>query len=209
LSPLFESTEAGSFSSTLVTGRILRVAGTCGTGEVILLSAIRDTTAVSRRRRPFAAILWGGLFAGLFDITQAFVGFGLLGAKPYRILQHIAGGIFGPRSYQMGWISAALGLLFHFTIAFTAATIYYGASRKIRVLVEHAVVCGLLYGEGVFLFMYFGVLPLSAVGPAQFNIATYITGPIGHPLLVGVPIALSVRHFARPPVFLATNSAGR
>lgn len=67
----------------------------------------------------------------------------------------------------MGWISAALGLLFHFTIAFTAATIYYVASRKIRVLVEHAVVCGLLYGEGVFLFMYFAVLPLSAVGGAR------------------------------------------
>src|SRR5260370_33407301 len=68
--------------------------------------------------RPFAAIFWGGLLAGIFDITQALIGFGLLGAKPFRILQHIAGGVFGARSMQMGWTSAALGLVFHFTIAF-------------------------------------------------------------------------------------------
>src|SRR5215472_17330415 len=65
--------------------------------------------------RPLAAIFWGGLLAGIFDITQAFVGFRLLGAKPFRILQHIAGGIFGARSMQMGWTSAGLGLVFHFT----------------------------------------------------------------------------------------------
>jgi hypothetical protein len=155
-------------------------------------------TAISTLRpRPFAAIFWGGLLAGVFDITQAFVGFGLLGAKPFRILQHIAGGIFGARAMQMGWTSAALGFVFHFTIAFTAAIVYYVASRKIRMLVEHPIVCGLLYGEMVFLFMYFVVLPLSALGPARFNIATYITGPIGHPLLVGLPIALAVRRFGK------------
>jgi hypothetical protein len=41
----------------------------------------------------------------------------------------------------------------HFTIACTAAAAYYVVSRKIPVLVEHAVFCGLLYGEAVFLFM--------------------------------------------------------
>jgi hypothetical protein len=142
--------------------------------------------------RALAAIFLGGLLAGTFDITQAFVGFGLLGARPFRILQHIAGGIFGARAYQMGWISAVLGLLLHFTIAFTAAAIYYLASRRITMLVHRPVLSGLLYGELVFLFMYFVVLPLSAWGPARFNIATYITGPVGHPLLVGLPIALSL-----------------
>lgn len=147
--------------------------------------------------RALAAIFWGGLLAGIFDITQAFIGFGFLGAKPFRILQHIAGGVFGARSMQMGWTSAALGLVFHFTIAFGAAVVYYLASRVLRVMVEHAVVCGLIYGEMVFLFMYFVVLPLTPLGPAHFNTATYITGPIGHTFLVGLPIALCVRRFAR------------
>jgi hypothetical protein len=100
------------------------------------------------------------------------------------------------RSSEMGWTSALLGLACHFAIALTAAAVYFLASRKLRILIKWAVSCGLLYGELVFLFMYFVVLPLSRLGPAKFNAATYITGPVGHPLLVGLPIALSVRHFA-------------
>ena len=144
---------------------------------------------------PGRAILWGGIIAGVLDITQAFIGFSLVGSTPFRILQGIASGIFGPRSRQMGWTSAAVGLLCHFTVAFTAAAVYYVASRKLRVLVERPVLCGLFYGELVFLFMYFVVLP-SAIGQPHFTIATYITGPIGHPLLVGLPIALCVRRFS-------------
>jgi uncharacterized membrane protein YagU involved in acid resistance len=145
---------------------------------------------------PGTAIFWGGLVAGVLDITQAFIGFSLVGSTPFRILQRIASGIFGPRSQQMGWTSAAVGLLVHFTVAFTAAAVYYAVSRKLRVLVERPVLCGLFYGELVFLFMYFVVIPTSAIGQPRFNIATYITGPIGHPLLVGLPIALCVRRFS-------------
>jgi hypothetical protein len=149
------------------------------------------------RSNAFAAILWGGLLAGILDITQAFIGFSLVGSTPFRILQRVAAGILGARSPEMGWISAAVGLLCHFTVAFTAAAVYYFASRKLRVLVQHPVLCGLIYGEFVFLFMYFVVIPLSAIGPPHFNMATYITGPIGHPLLVGLPIALCVRRYSR------------
>ena len=161
------------------------------------MSSVAVPTVGAKRQRPVLAIFWGGFLAGVGDITQAFIGFGLLGAKPFRILQGIAGGIFGRSTFQMGWNSAAIGLLCHFTIAFTAAIVFYVASRKLRFMTERPIIFGLLYGEMVFLFMYFVVLPLSAVGFPKFNIATYITGPIGHPLLVGLPIALCVRRFAR------------
>ena len=147
---------------------------------------------------PFAAIFSGGLLAGIFDLTQAFIGYSLMGSTPFRILQAVASGIFGRQhSREMGWTSAAVGLLCHFTVAFGAATVYYVASRKLRILVQHPVLSGLVYGELVFLFMYFVVIPLSAIGHGTFNLATYITGPIGHPLLVGLPIALCVRHFSK------------
>jgi|SRR5262249_18101246 len=145
---------------------------------------------------PLAAIFFGGLLAGIFDLTQAFIGYSLMGSTPFRILQAVAGGIFGRmHTRQMGWTSAAVGLLCHFTVAFGAATVYYVASKKLRLLIQRPVLCGLIYGELVFLFMYFVVIPLSALGHATFNLATYITGPIGHPLLVGLPIALCVRRF--------------
>ena len=34
---------------------------------------------------PFAAIFWGGLLAGVLDLTQAFIGFSLMGSTPFRI----------------------------------------------------------------------------------------------------------------------------
>ena len=124
-------------------------------------ASLARAAAAGSRPRALVAIFWGGLLAGIFDITQAFVGFGLLGARPFRIVQHIAGEILGARSMEMGWTSATLGLVIHFGIAFTAASIYYLASRVMRVLVERAVNCGLVYGELVFLFMYFVVLPIA------------------------------------------------
>src|SRR4029077_9445471 len=96
---------------------------------------------------PFAAIFWGGLSAGVLDLAQAFIGFSLMGSTPFRILQRIAGGLFGTHSRDMGWTSAAVGLLCHFTVAFTAAAVYYAVSRKLRVLVNYPVLCGLIYGE--------------------------------------------------------------
>src|SRR5438874_738375 len=151
------------------------------------------------RPRPLPAIFWGGLLAGIGDITQAIVVFGHYSATatPFRILQSIPRGIFGAKTFQMGWTSAALGLFLHFFIATTVAAVYYFASRKLRILIDRPVICGLLYGEVVFLFMYFVVMPLSAIGWPKFNLATYLTGPIGHTFLVGLPIALCVRKFSK------------
>lgn len=151
---------------------------------------------------PWRAIFYGGLAAGVGDIAQAMLAFGMMGATPFRIFQSIARGYFGARTFQMGWTSFAIGFATHFFIAFTAAAVYTVASRRLpgkmaRALTERAVLCGLLYGEVVFLVMYFVVMPLSQVGWPRlpFNLATWLTGPLGHPLLVGLPIALAVRRF--------------
>ncbi|HKD44821.1 MAG TPA: hypothetical protein VKD24_04130 [Candidatus Angelobacter sp.] len=143
------------------------------------------------------AIFWGGLGCGVGDITQAFVAWGLLGVRPVSILQHIASGLLGPKAFQGGAATAVLGAVLHFVIAFGAAAVYYLLSRWLTFMTSHAVVSGLLYGEAVFLFMYFVVVPLSAAAKGHFTMATLITGPIGHMFLVGLPIALAVRHYSR------------
>lgn len=149
----------------------------------------------ARSNGPAAAIFWGGLIAGIIDITQAFIGFSLVGSTPFRILQRIASGILGNDSSDMGWTRHDRPFV-PLHRPFAAAAVYYVASRKLRGLVDHPVLCGLIYRELVFLFMYFVVIPLSAIGRPQFNIATYITGPLGHPLLVGLPIAFCTHRFA-------------
>lgn len=162
------------------------------------MGAASSVSAVSSAStNAFQAIFWGGLACGVFDITQAFIGFGISsGVTPVMILHHIASGVLGPKAHQGGVPTAALGLLLHFLIAFVAATVYYVASRWINFLTTHAVLSGLLFGEAVFWFMRLVVVPLSRAPVGRFSLATLITGPIGHTVLVGLPIALSVRRFA-------------
>jgi hypothetical protein len=145
----------------------------------------------------FLAIFWGGLACGVLDITQAFIAWGLMGVKPVSILHSVASGLLGPKAFQGGAPAAVLGMLLHFFIAFSAATVYYVASRWITFMTSQVVLSGLLYGEAVFLFMHFVVVPLSAAPRGRFSMATLVTGPIGHMFLVGLPIALSVRHYSR------------
>ncbi|MGB9119841.1 MAG: hypothetical protein WCE73_04410, partial [Candidatus Angelobacter sp.] len=94
------------------------------------------------------AIFWGGLACGVFDITQACVGYGIQNhLPPPRIFQSVASGLLGPKAFQGGAKTAALGLLLHFLIAFIWAVIYYLASRQITFLTARPVIAGLLYGE--------------------------------------------------------------
>lgn len=142
-----------------------------------------------------AAILWGGLSAGVLDITVAFVRWG----KPVRILQSIASGILGPQAFQGGWGTAALGLALHFLIAFSAAVVYYAASRKLVFLRRRALVWGLFYGIAVYMFMSWVVVPLSAFpkSKAPFSAAGLAISLLTHMFCVGLPIALAVRRYAK------------
>jgi len=138
-------------------------------------------------------ILIAGLTCGVLDITCTLMLNRLKGVPPARLLQGIASGILGSKSFEGGNRMAALGLSIHFLIAFVAATTYFLASRQLGVLVEHAVFCGLLYGIAVHLFMSFIVLPLSRV-QRPFSISAFAAQWVIHMLFVGLPISLVVRY---------------
>lgn len=145
------------------------------------------------------AILAGGVLAGIGDMTQALIVFGRRGVAPARVLQRIAVGVAGRAAFDGGWRMALLGVVLHFPIATIWAAIYVRVSGSLQVLVERPVFCGLLYGLLVFLIMYEVVLPLSRVArdprSTLFTAPLVITGWIGHPVLVGLPIALATRRF--------------
>src|ERR1041385_8378020 len=106
------------------------------------------------RSQPVRTIVVAWLIAGILDITSAFVIAGIKGTGSIRMLQGIASGLLGPRSFEGGLSTAGLGLAIHFFIALVAATLFYAASRKIDFLAQQPVVSGLLYGIAVYLFMY-------------------------------------------------------
>src|SRR5262249_193264 len=91
------------------------------------------------------AITVGGLIAGSLDLTQAFI---LLGKG---VPLAIAAGLLGPVAFQGRAGTYVLGVVLHFFIAWSAAAIYYGASRKLIFLKEHPLGCVLLFGISILL----------------------------------------------------------
>ncbi len=151
------------------------------------------------RSRALRAILLGGLIAGTLDISYACI-FSYIrrGTSPVRILQSVASGAVGRSAFDGGAKTAALGLVFHFLIATTAAAVYYLASRYLRFLVNQAIICGPLYGVCIYLVMNLVVLPLSAIGSRQaLPLPVLISGLLVHMFGIGLPIALVVRRYSR------------
>jgi len=144
-----------------------------------------------RKRSATLAIAVGGLTAGTVDLAQAVILFG------WRTPFAISAGLLGREAFRGGVGTYVLGVVLHFFIAFSAAAIYYGASRALVFMKDHPVVCGLLYGAAVDHFMLLVVMPLSAlhaVGP--FKLFDLILGILVHMVTVGLPISFSVRWFA-------------
>ena len=143
------------------------------------------------------AILIGGLLAGILDLTAAILITLWYGGSVVRMLQGIASGALGRAAFEGGTSTALLGAAFHFLIAFTAATVFYLASRSVAFLTAKPVIAGFLYGIAVYLFMYLVVQPLASIHP-RFTAVAIVRAVLVHMLCVGLPIALSVSRFARP-----------
>jgi len=148
------------------------------------------------------AILIGGLIAGAFDITYACVFFGIRNhVSPIRIFQSVARGALGNQAFQGGLKTAALGLFFHFLIALIAANVYFLLSRVLRFMITHPIICGVLYGACVYLFMYGIVMRVSAIHstilPWNYPWAVLIPNLLIHMLGIGLPIALATRRYSK------------
>jgi hypothetical protein len=148
--------------------------------------------SVKRLGNARLAILTGGLTAGGLDLLQASILFGR------RVPLVIAAGLLGPQALHQGAATYVLGISLHFFIATTATAIYYFASRRLPFLVEYPLVCGLVYGAIVEDVMNLIVLPLSALHSAgPYELRDLLLGLLVHMVVVGLPIAYSVRRFSR------------
>ena len=144
-------------------------------------------------RRALKAIIIGGGVVGILDLAYAVLVYSP--AQPILIPQTIAAGILGQKSYSGGIQTAVLGVVLHFFIAFSAAAIYWAASRRLTFLTRDALASGPAYGAVVYFVMHAVVLPLSSVPkgghmPLEYKILEFIE----HLAFVGLPSALAVRY---------------
>jgi hypothetical protein len=145
----------------------------------------------SQKHSALLPIAVGGLTAGTLDLLQACILFG------WNIPLFIAAGLLGRSAIHGGPGTYVLGVILHFFIACSAASIYYAASRRLTFLREHWLICGLFFGGAVQEVMNLVVLPLSALhsrGP--YKLDDLILGLLVHMVVIGLPIAYSVHRFS-------------
>jgi hypothetical protein len=147
-----------------------------------------------RNFRPLRTIVTAGLVVGVLDISSAFVIWWQRGVALRRGLQGIAAGLLGTKSYEGGIATAGLGLAIHFFVAFAVVSIFYLASRKIPLLIKQPFVAGVLYGIGVYIVMYWIVLP-TAFSTFRHRLANELLELAIHICLIGLPTAFIVRRY--------------
>ncbi len=142
------------------------------------------------------AILYGGLTAGILDLIDAFVFFGLRsGVTPVPILHSIAAGVVGREAARAGGTTTALlGLFAHFLVASCIVTVYVLASRALPMLRKQWVLCGITFGFAAYLVMTWFVVPMSNAGNGSITFAlpvmpVLINGLLIHAFGVGLPAA--------------------
>jgi hypothetical protein len=151
-----------------------------------------SAASVGSKNNGLLAVATGGLIAGTLDLTQAMLLFGA------RVPLGVAAGLLGKQAFHGGAGTYALGVVLHFFIAFSVTAIYYGASRQLPFMTEHPVVCGLFYGMAVENVMNLIVLPLSALhAKGPYERSDLILGLVVHAIVIGLPISLSIRKFAK------------
>ena len=146
--------------------------------------------------RALRPILTAGLVVGVLDISSAFVIWWQRGVGVRRGLQGIAAGLLGAYSFDGGLVTAGLGLALHFFVAFVVVSVFYLASRQMKFLTIHPVVSGVLYGIGVYIVMYWFVLP-TAFPTFRHRVWNELLAVAIHISLIGLPCALIVRRYSQ------------
>ncbi len=147
--------------------------------------------------RAWVGVVLGGLVAGCFDILYAITSWVLHGKTALWVLQSVATGLLGAKSFDGGVPAGLLGLVCHFLIAFGASLTYYLASRKLALLRQRPVISGAIFGMLVFLFMNWVVIPLAACPfTIPFKASVLAKGFLSHAVLIGIPIAWLQKRFS-------------
>ena len=148
-----------------------------------------------KKFRALRAIVTAGVVVGILDISSAVVIWWQRGVALQHGLQGIAAGLLGTKSYEGGMATAALGLVLHFFIAFVVVSIFYLASRKVPFLTKQPLVSGVFYGIGVYLVMYWIVLP-AAFSTFRHRPFNELLALAIHSCLIGLQTAFIVRRYA-------------
>jgi hypothetical protein len=153
------------------------------------------STSLNTRDSTLRSIALGGTMVAILHlIVQDGLVFSLLGQRPFiLVIQYVASGALGNAAFAGGLATALLGLLIHLLISFIVAGVFILSIDRIPLLRRNIIFGSLLYGIGVFVVLYYVVLPLSAAPPVPLRTMDIIELIIEHMLVIGLPLGLFVR----------------
>ena len=139
------------------------------------------------------AVLYGTLTVFLLDGLDACLFWYLrAGSTPAQIFRSVAAGFVGRDAALAGGAALSLlGLSVHLLVAFCVASTFALASRRLPGLVRRPIFWGVVYGLAVYTVMYYGVMPLSAIGMPKWPPVPipFVNNILIHIFGVGLPSA--------------------
>lgn len=152
--------------------------------------------------RPAArAIVAATAISGSLDLLSAFAFSAVKGVGPARVLKSVAAGPLGdPVRQADGLIVPFAGLIVHYALMTVMVTVFTLAALRWSAIVRRPALSGLLYGFGIYLVMYWIVLPLRWPGifprTGLWDVGNAL---FSHLVCVGLPMGLIVARALRRP----------
>lgn len=115
---------------------------------------------IAFNRASLRRVVAAGLAGGAVDFVYACAVGLSSGRSVQRVWQGVASGLIGKPAGEMGWVSSALGMAIHFSIALTMAAAFAVAAGRLPLLYRRPWSAGVLYGLVLYGVMYGIVLPL-------------------------------------------------
>lgn len=164
----------------------------------------RHTMSISSRlsaatvTRPAMLLIGGAIFVGTLDLLYACGYWWLLhGVLPARIIQVIASGVLGRRSFDDGGASVLLGLVLQYAISFVMVWAYYLVSGWMPALIRRGIwIYGVLYGLWLYVAMNDIVVPLSAAMKGS-TVPSWVVGSVLESALLIGPLVAWIARRAR------------
>ena len=143
------------------------------------------------------AIVIAGLLCGVLDGIAAAVLSHSYGGTTMRMFQGIARGVLGTSALKGGVATALLGVALHFLIAFGGRRRLLSGQPLYKCVDHRPLICGVLYGAAIHLFMTFVVIPLSKIGHRPIVPRVFLWVLAIHMVIVGPSISLAIRRYSR------------
>jgi hypothetical protein len=146
----------------------------------------------------FATILIAWLIVGSLDLSCAAIQTLIYNAKPVKMLQYIASGVFGKEAFSTEMPYAVYGFIFHYCIALIWTVLFFLVYPQIKFLSKNKIVTGIIYGIFIWTMMTRVVLPLSNTAAGTFKLKNAIIAASILSLAIGIPLSfMAYRYYYR------------